>query len=134
VEKYAELISILLQHSQRFLDFWNFQIIVSLAVLGFVFAEPQVVTRLRVRLGITILFLFIAIFSIFSLATHQRREEALYIALRADAAASPADFSPADLAYLDTLKPTGFPVKASALMFADAVVLAAVWFGTKGKA
>jgi len=25
MEKFAELISILLQHSQRFLNFWNFQ-------------------------------------------------------------------------------------------------------------
>lgn len=133
MEKYAELISILLQHSQRFLDFWNFQIVVSLAVLGFIFADPKAMSRLRVRLGITALFLFIAVFTVYTLSTYQRREEALYAAIRADAAASPADFSADDMAYLDTLEPTSLGVKAGGLIVADMIVIAATWFGKKAE-
>lgn len=131
MEKYTDLITILLQHSQRFLDFWNFQIIVSLAVLGFVFAEPMAMARRRVRFGITALFLLIAVFTVFSLSTHQRREEALYQVIETRASAS--DLTPADRAYLDSLKPTPFGIKAGAISFVDIVIVVAVWFGPKEK-
>ena len=133
MEKYAELIALLLQHSQRFLDFWNFQILASLAVLGFVFAEAEAVARLRVRFGITILFVLIAVFTVFSLSAHERREEALYNLIASRVAAAPADFGSADLAYLNSLKPTPFGIKAGALAFVDAVVIVSVWLAPKRK-
>ena len=133
MEKYAELISILLQHSQRFLDFWNIQLLVSLAVLGFVFSNLEVVSKRSVRMIITLVFVFIAAFSVFSLSAHQQREEKLYAALQSHVAATPADFTPAEIAYLDSLKPTPFRLKAGALILADALLIAVVWFSPKIK-
>jgi len=134
MEKYAELISILLQHSQRFLDFWNIQILVALAVLGFVFSNLELVSRRPVRMIITLIFVFIAAFSVFSLSAHQQREEKLYAAIRYPATATPADFTPTDIAYLDSLKPTPFSTKAGALIIADALMIAVVWFSPKVRA
>jgi hypothetical protein len=134
MEKYAELISILLQHSQKFLDFWNIQILVALAVLGFVFSNLELVSKRPVRVLITLIFVFIAAFSVFSLSAHQQREEKLYAALEYHATATPADFTPADIAYLDSLKPSPFGVKAGALILADALLIAVIWFSPKVKA
>ena len=128
MEKYAELISILLQHSQRFLDFWNIQILVSLAVLGFVFSNLEIVAKRPVRILITLVFVFLAAFSVFSLSAHQQREEKMYAAIQYHVAAAPADFTPADIAYLDSLKPTPFSTKAGALILADVLLIVAVWF------
>jgi hypothetical protein len=134
MEKYAELISILLQHSQRFLDFWNVQILVALAVLGFVFSNLELVAKRPVRMIITLVFVFIAAFSVFSLSAHQQREEKLYAAIQYHATTTPADFTPADMAYLDSLKPTSFIIKAGALILADVLLIAVVWFSPKVKA
>ena len=131
MEKYAELISILLQHSQRFLDFWNIQLLVALAVLGFVFSNLELVSKRPVRVIITLIFVFIAAFSVFSLSAHQQREEKLYAAIEYHITASPADFTPADIAYIDSLKPTPFSVKAGALILADVLLIAVVWFSPK---
>ena len=133
MEKYAELISILLQHSQRFLDFWNLQLLVSLAVLGFVFSNLEVVSKRPVRIIISLIFVFIAAFSVFSLSAHQQREEKLYAAIQSYVTATPADFTPAEIAYLDSLKPTPFSLKAGALILADALLIAVVWFSPKIK-
>ena len=134
MEKYAELISILLQHSQRFLDFWNIQLLVALAVLGFVFSNLELVSKRPVRVIITLIFVFIAAFSVFSLSAHQQREEKLYAAIEYHITASPADFTPADIAYIDSLKPTPFSIKTGALILADVLLIAVVWFGPKIKA
>ncbi|MCX6081724.1 MAG: hypothetical protein NTW32_19530 [Chloroflexi bacterium] len=133
MEKYAELISILLQHSQRFLDFWNIQILVSVAVLGFVFSNLEIVTKRPVRIMISLVFLFMATFSIFSLSAHQQREERLYAALEYHVATTPAEFTPADRAYLESLKPTPFGIKAGALALADAMLIAMVWYSPRVK-
>ncbi len=129
--KYAELINILLQHSHQFLDFWNIHILISLAVLGFVFSNPEIVARPPVRNIISLAFLFIATFSIFSLSTHQNREEKLYAALQEQVTATPTDFTPADVAYLNSLKPTPFAIKGGALITADVLLVAAVWFSPR---
>ena len=34
MEKFGELISVLLEHSQRFIDFWNLQLVISSACWG----------------------------------------------------------------------------------------------------
>ena len=131
MEKFAELISILLQHSQRFLDFWNFQIIISLAVLGFIFSNQEVMAKRSIRVLISLVFVFIAGFSIFSLSVHQGREEKLWTALEARVAADSASFTPEETTYLDSLKPTKFATKAGAILFADVFVIAAIWVSPK---
>jgi len=77
MEKYAELIAILLEHSQRFIDFWNLQLVVALGVLGFSLTNPQIVSKTRIRLLISGIFIAIAAFSVFSLSSHQERAEKL---------------------------------------------------------
>ena len=133
MEKFAELINVLLQHSQRFLDIWNLQIIVVLAVLGFVFSNPEVATRRFVRVTVTLIFLFIAMFSVFSLSAHQNREEKLYAALESRVMSAPADFTAQEIEYLESLKPTTFGIKAGALVLADVLVIVAIWINPPSK-
>ena len=83
MEQYAELIGVLLEHSQRFTDFWNFQIVISLAVLGFVFTNREIMSSRRMKFLVSLIFVFVAAYSIFSLSVHQRREVMLWNALEA---------------------------------------------------
>ena len=131
MEKYAELIAVLLEHSQKFIDFWNLQLVIALGVLGFSFANPQIVSKLQVRSIISGIFIAIAAFSIFSLSAHQKRAEMLWTALEARVAAEPIELIPEEAAYIDSLKPTSFSVKAGALVAADAVVVLLIWFTPK---
>jgi hypothetical protein len=127
MERFAELLSIYLQHSQKFLDIWNIQIVILLAILGFVFSNPDVAAKRFVRVAITIVFAFIAIFSAFSLGKHQQREESLFAAIESRVMAAPADYTPQELEYLDALKPTSFGIKISALLLADVFVIVVIW-------
>ena len=133
MEKFAELIAVLLEHSQRFIDFWNLQLVIALGVLGFALANPQVVAKTRVRLLISAIFIAIAAFSVFSLSAHQERAELLWTALEARVAAAPSEFIPQEVTYIDSLKPTPFPVKAGALVAADVLVVLVIWFSPKLK-
>jgi hypothetical protein len=133
MEKYAQLIAVLLEHSQRFIDFWNLQLVVALGVLGFSLANPQVVSKTRVRVLISAVFIAIAAFSVFSLSSHQERAEKLWTALEARIAAAPAEFIPQEVAYIDSLEPTPFPIKAGALVAADVLVVLVIWFSPKLK-
>ena len=133
MEKFAELIAVLLEHSQRFLDFWNLHLVIALGVLGFSLANPQIVTKMRVRLLISAVFVAIAAFSVFSLSSHQERAEKLWIALEARVSAEPGEFIPEELAYIDSLEPTPFSIKAGAIIAADMLVVLAIWFSTKLK-
>lgn len=133
MEKFAELIAVLLEHSQRFIDFWNLQLVIALGVLGFALANPQIVSKTRVRLLISAIFIAIAAFSVFSLSAHQERAELLWTALEARVAAAPSEFIPQEVTYIDSLKPTPFPVKAGALVAADVLVVLVIWFSPKLK-
>jgi len=133
MEKFGELISVLLEHSQRFIDFWNLQLVIALGVLGFSLANPQVVSKTRVRLLISAVFIAIAAFSVFSLSSHQERAEKLWTALEARVDAAPGEFVPEEVAYIDSLKPTPFPIKAGALVAADVLVILVIWFSPKIK-
>lgn len=133
MEKFGELISVLLEHSQRFIDFWNLQLVISLGVLGFSLANPLIVSRVRIRLLISGIFIAIAAFSVFSLSAHQERAELLWTTLEAQVAAAPGDFIPEEVAYIDSLEPTPFPVKAGALVAADLLVVLVIWFSPKLK-
>ena len=131
MEKYAELISILLQHSQRFLDFWNFQIVITLAALGFIFSTPSVLSRRSIRVFITVIFLFIAVFTSLFLSVHQGREERLYAAIQSHVAAAPTDFTPADMDYIDSLEPTPLAGKAGAIVAANVLIIVSAWISPK---
>jgi len=133
MEKYAQLIAVLLEHSQRFIDFWNLQLVVALGVLGFSLANPQVVSKTRVRVLISAVFIAIAAFSVFSLSSHQERAEKLWTALEARVAAAPAEYLPEEVAYIDSLEPTPFPIKAGALVAADVLVVLVIWFSPRIK-
>lgn len=131
MEDFGQLIEVLLQHSQRFIDFWNLQIVIALGVLGFSLANPHIVSKVRVRLLISFACIAIAAFSIFSLSSHQERAEKLWIALEARVAAAPSEFIPEEVAYIDSLEPTSFAIKAGALIAADLVVILVIWFSPK---
>ena len=133
MDKFSGLISVLLEHSQRFIDFWNLQLVIAIGVLGFALANPQIVARVRVRLLITGIFIAMAAFSVFSLSVHQNRAELLWIALEERVAAAPTEFIPQEVAYIDSLKPTPFGLKAGALVGADILVLLAIWWSPKLK-
>ena len=134
MEKFAELISVLLEHSsQRFIDFWNLQLVIALGVLGFSLANPEIVSRVRVRVLISLVFVLIAGFGLFSLSAHQERAEKLWAALEARLAAAPGEFIPEEVAYIDSLEPTPFLVKAGAIVVADVLVILVIWSSPKMK-
>ena len=133
MEKFGELIAILLEHSQRFIDFWNLQLVIALGVLGFSLANPRIVSKVRVRLLISAVFVAIAAFSVFSLSVHQVRAENLWAALEARVDAAPTEFMPEEVIYIDSLRPTPFPIKAGAIVVADVLVILIIWFSPKIK-
>ncbi len=133
MENYAELISVFNQHSQAFLDFWNIQIVVLLAILGFVFSNPEAASKRYVQISITLMVAFIAVFSTFSLSAHQKREEKLYSAIESSVMSASAEFTSQELEYLGTLKPTSFSIKIGALIFADIFVVTVIWIGPRGQ-
>jgi uncharacterized membrane protein len=133
MENFSGLIGILLEHSQRFIDFWNLQLVVALGVLGFSLANQQVISKARVRILLSAVFIVMAVFSVFSLSAHQIRAEKLWTALEARVAAAPTEFIPEEAAYLDSLKPTPFGIKAGAIVAADVLVVLIIWFMPKIK-
>jgi len=131
MERYAELISVLLQHSQKFIDFWNIQIVILLAILGFVFSNPEAVSKRFFRFTITLVIGFIALFSAFSLSIHQERQEKLFSALESRFMILSEDLTTQELEYIDTLKPTSYGVKIGALILADIFVIAVIWINPR---
>ena len=134
MEKFGDLINVLLQHSsQRFIDFWNLQLVIVLGALGFSLANPEIVSKVRVRVLISLVLVGIAAFGLFSLSAHQVRAEKLWAALEARVVAAPGEFLPEEAAYIDSLKPTSFAVKAGAIVAADVLVILVIWFSPKIK-
>ena len=131
MEQFSGLISVLLEHSQRFFDIWNFQILISLAVMGFVLSNEGLVVKNRIRVNITIVFILIAVFSVFTLSVHHQREVRLWTALEARVAAAPSQFMPEEIDYLNSLKPTSFVIKGGALVIADLLVILVTWMSPK---
>jgi hypothetical protein len=133
MERYAELISVLLQHSQKFIDFWNIQIVILLAILGFVFSNPEAVSNRFFRLTITLVIAFIALFSAFSLSVHQERQEKLFSAIESRFMLMSDEFTTQELEYIDTLKPTSYWLKIGALVLADMFVIAVIWINPRNR-
>ena len=134
MEIFSGLITVLQEHSsQRFIDFWNLQLVIALGALGFSLANPHIVARARVRLLISSVFIAIAAFSVISLSSHQERAEKLWAALEARVAAAPSEFIPEEVAYIHSLEPTSFGIKAGAIIAADVLVILVIWFSSKMK-
>ena|ERR1051326_2024132 len=131
MEQYTGSISLLLQHGQRFFEIMNFQIIIAITVIGFVMSNEGLTARDRVRVNITIVFILLAIFSVYTESIHHQRELLLWNALEAHVTAEPSHFLPAEVDYIDSLKPASFFIKAGALIFADALVIAVTWISPK---
>jgi hypothetical protein len=133
MEIYTGLINILLQHGQRFFEIWNFQIIIAVATIGFVMSNEGLAAKDRVRVHITIVFLMIAIFSVYTEAMHHERETLLWNALQERVTLAPSQFTPEDRDYLDALKPRPFVIKAGALVMVDLIVIMITWISPKVK-
>ncbi len=133
MENFGSLIAVLLEHSKRFIDVWNLHLVIALGALGFGLTNPAIISRRRVRVLISAVFIAIAAFSVFSLSSHQERSEKLWTALEARVAAAPTEFIPEEKAYIDSLKPTSFIIKAGAIVAADVLVILVIWFSPKMK-
>lgn len=131
MEQYTSSIALLLQHGQRFFEIMNFQIIIAVAVIGFVMSNEGLSAKDRVRVNITIVFVMLAIFSVYTESIHHQRETLLWNALEAHIAAAPSHFLPAEVDYIDSLKPTPFFIKAGALILADLLVVAVTWISPR---
>src|ERR1043165_9467507 len=131
MEQYTNSISLLLQHGQRFFEIWNFQIIIAVAAIGFIMSNEGLAAKNKVRLTITIVFLMIAIFSVYTESIHHQRETLLWNALEAHVAASPNQFLPEEVGYINSLKPTPLFIKAGALVIADLLVIAITWMSPR---
>jgi hypothetical protein len=127
MEAYANLISILLEHSQRFFEIWNFQVVVSVAAIGFVLSNEGLMAHNRIRMNITLVFVLMAIFSVYTLSVHEQREALLWRALESRIVADEVRLTPAEVQYLEALEPTSFLRKAAALIIADLLVIGVVW-------
>ncbi len=131
MEQYTNSIALLLQHGQRFFEIWNFQIIIAAAAIGFVMSNEGLTAKNRVRVNITIVFLMIAIFSVYTESIHHQRETLLWNALEAHVSATPTQFLPEEVDYIDSLKPTSLFLKAGALVVADLLVIAVTWMSPR---
>ena len=131
MEQYTGLVSLLLQHGQRFFEIWNFQIVVSVAAVGFILSNEGLMARNRIRVNITVVFLLIAVFSVYTLSVHNEREILLWNAIQSRIGRDSVQLTPSETQYLEALKPTSFLRKAVALVFADLLVIAMTWISPK---
>lgn len=131
MEQYTNSISLLLQHGQRFFEIWNFQIIIAVAAVGFIMSNEGLTARNRVRVNITIVFVLIAIFSVYTLSVHHERELLIWNAIQSRIDAGSIQLTPAEIEYIDSLKPASFLQKAAALIAADLLVIAITWISPR---
>ena len=131
MEQYTNSISLLLQHGQRFFEIWNFQIIIAVAAVGFIMSHEGLTATTRVRVNITIVFVLIAIFSVYTLSVHHEREVLLWNAIQSRIEGDSMPLTPSEIQYLESLKPTDFLRKAAALLIADLIVIAMTWISPR---
>ena len=127
MEQFTNSISLLLHHAERFFEIWNFQIIIAVTAVGFILSHEGLTARSRVRVNITIVFLLIAIFSVYTLSVHHERETLLWNAIQSRIERDALPLTLAESQYIDSLKPTDFLRKAAALVAADLIVIAITW-------
>lgn len=131
METYTNSISLLLQHGQRFFEIWNFQIILAVAAVGFIMSNEGLTMRNRVRGNITIVFLLIAIFSVYTLYVHHEREVLLWNAIQSRIEEDALRLTTAEKDYIAALQPTDFLRKSAALVVADLIVIAITWLSPR---
>jgi hypothetical protein len=131
MEQYTNSISLLLQHGQRFFEIWNFQIIIAVAAVGFIISNEGLTARNRVRVNITLVFVLIAIFSVYTLSVHHERELLVWNAIQSRINLGTVQLTPAEIQYIESLKPTSFLQKAAALIAADLLVIAITWISPR---
>jgi hypothetical protein len=131
MEQFTNSISLLLQHGQRFFEIWNFQIIIAVAAVGFIMSHEGLTARDRVRVNITVVFLLIALFSVYTLSVHHERELLLWNAIQSRINSASIPLTSAERAYIAALEPTDFLRKAAALVAADLIVIAIAWLSPR---
>jgi hypothetical protein len=131
MEQYTNSITLLLQHGERFFEVWNFQIIIAVAAVGFIMSHEGLTAKDRVRVNITIVFLLIAIFSVYTLSVHHEREILLWNAIQSRIDRDSTQLTPAEIQYIQSLKPTDFLRKAAALVAADLIVIVMTWISPR---
>lgn len=131
MEQYTNSIALLLQHGQRFFEIWNFQIIIAVAAVGFIMSHEGLTARDRVRVNITVVFVLIAMFSVYTLSVHHERELLIWNAIQSRIHASSPPLTPAEMEYIAALEPTDFLRKAAALVVADLIVIAITWLSPR---
>lgn len=125
--QYTDSITLLLHHAERFFEILNFQIIIAVAVVGFIMSNEGLTAKARVRANITIVFLLITVFSIYTLSVHQERETLIWNAIQSRLEQDPDQLTPAELQYIESLKPTDFFRKSAALLVANFLVIVITW-------
>jgi hypothetical protein len=131
MEQFTNSISLLLQHGERFFEIWNFQIILAVAAVGFIMSHEGLTAHNRVRMNITLVFILIAIFSVYTLSIHHEREVLLWNAIQSRLNGSTFPLTPAEIEYIEALKPRDFLRKAAALVTADLVVIMMTWISPR---
>ena len=134
MEEYTNSISLLLQHGERFFEIWNFQIIIAVAAVGFIMSNEGLTAQNRVRMNITIVFFLIAVFSVYTLSVHHDREVLMWNAIQSRIERDENRLTSAELAYIESLKPTDFIRKAAALIAAVLLVIAITWISPRLRA
>jgi len=131
MEQYTNSISLLLQHGQRFFEIWNFQIIIAVTAVGFIMSNEGLTAKTRVRVNITLVFMLIAIFSVYTLSVHHEREMLLWNAIQSRIDEDSIQLTSSEIQYIQALKPTDFLRKAAALITADLIVIAITWLSPR---
>ena len=131
MQVYAELIAILQQHAQRYFEIWNFQIVVAVAVVSFVMTREGLAAKGKIRMNITVVFLLMAVFSVYTLSIHHNHETLLYNAIQSRIVADSVQLTQSETEYLDSLKPLSFLRKAAALVVVDLIVIGVTWLSPK---
>jgi hypothetical protein len=131
MEQYTNSISLLLQHGQRFFEIWNFQIIIAVAAVGFIMSNDGLTAKSRVRVNITIVFMLIALFSVYTLSVHHEREVLIWDAIQSRIDRDSIQLTSSEIRYIQALKPTDFLRKAAALVVADLIVVAITWLSPR---
>jgi hypothetical protein len=81
--------------------------------------------------NITVVFVLIAIFSLYTLSVHHERELLLWNAIQSRIGASSSPLTPAEMEYIQALEPTDFLRKAAALVTADLIGIGITWLSPR---
>ena len=131
MDEYTNSISLLLQHGQRFFEIWNFQIIIAVAAVGFIMSNEGLTAKARVRVNITLVFVLIAIFSVYTLSVHHEREMLIWNAIQSRLDEDSIQLTSSEIQYIESLKPTDFLRKVAALITTDLIVIAITWLSPR---